>query len=562
MSSRTLLFKHLLIATALFLLAASTPAFASSFEKRFRASSVRGGVGTFQLRGLQADQVAGARVRYGRRSWDLSASTLRAAVRRGWLSMRVARRARAARVRAAGKKRPVLVVKTIPTADIFDGPTSPTYETSASFSFTTKDAQAVNCGLDGVYSSCSSPKSYQGLAVGTHTFVVKATNRAGAASDSWSWTILAPAPPPPPVPPPPPAGVALPVPPQAYSPPSGAVGVANGAELASALAATVPRDIVLENGTYTSSSYFRMSAAHRLWARNLGGAVLQAALVFGGNSGPGGGEAHGLAFDISDRTKSWDGNALGSWGDRGIATKIFDSTFEGHYALDTGIELRQVQDAVVQRVVVRHFRRQGVFVSDCCDANWYDNPAQASRITDVDVEGVREVVPGSSDGRAEYGVWIGNGVVNPVERLRIEHAWWSGLWTGSSAHDTTFRDLTIATVDRAGGNAVYDEHQTTRVTFERFNLGPNIAEGFVCEWNYGSGPGACTGSVFQDGTIDSQKAGVFLDLGQVQNTIRRVTFLNQECAAIVDNQGIGNTYLDNVYSGIAPGARQLADYCY
>jgi hypothetical protein len=357
--------------------------------------------------------------------------------------------------------------------------------------------------------------------------------------------------------------VALPRPPSEYQLPSGAVSVNTSAELVSALDGASARDIVLSDGDYTtagtgsSTPYFFARAAHRLYSRNLGGAVLHAALVFGGNSGAGGGEAHGLAFDIADRTKSWDGNALGSWGEGGVGTKIYDSTFEGHYALDTGIELRQVQDAVVQRVVVRHFRRQGLLVSDCCDDNWYDNPAEASRITDVDVDGVREVVPGSSDGRAEYGVWIGNGVRNPVERLRIEHAWWSGLWTGSSSHDTTFRNITITTVDRPGGNAVYNEHKTVRNTFRRFVLGPGIDEGFVCEWNYGSGPGACTGNNFQEGTIMSREVGVYLDEGQVGNSVRRIRFLGQICAGVVDNDGSGNIVSGNNFGSIAPGAKKV-----
>jgi hypothetical protein len=210
---------------------------------------------------------------------------------------------------------------------------------------------------------------------------------------------------------------------------------------------------------------------------------------------------------------------------------------------------------------VRHFRRYGVFVSDCCDDNWYDNVAKAQTVSDIDVDGIHETVPGSASGLAEYGVWIGNGVVNPVERLRVEHTWWSGLWTGSSSHDTTFRDITIATVDRVGGNAVYNEHTTVRNTFERFQLGPNIEDGFSCEWNYGSGAGACQNSVFQDGTIDSHSVGVYLDQGQVGNVVRRVKFLNQRCVAILDRLGSGNSYLENDYSGIATGAKTLAGSC-
>jgi hypothetical protein len=117
-------------------------------------------------------------------------------------------------------------------------------------------------------------------------------------------------------------------------------------------------------------------------------------------------------------------------------------------------------------------------------------------------------------------------------------------------------------VDRPDGNAIYNEHNTVGDIFQRFNLGPYMNEGFSCEWNYGSGTGACSNTVFQDGTIDSRKVGVFLDQGQVANIVRRVKFRHQSCAAIVDNQGVGNAYSDNDYSALAAGAVQVASYCW
>jgi hypothetical protein len=98
-------------------------------------------------------------------------------------------------------------------------------------------------------------------------------------------------------------------------------------------------------------------------------------------------------------------------------------------------------------------------------------------------------------------------------------------------------------------------------SFKNFNLGPNIYIGFNCEWNYGSGFGACQYSTFENGTIDSHRTGVFLDEGQVGNTVQYVKFVHQTCAAIVDNQGTNNVYLNNDYRGIALGALVLASYC-
>jgi hypothetical protein len=73
---------------------------------------------------------------------------------------------------------------------------------SASFAWTTTGGStSAKCTLDGVIASCSSPRAYSGLAVGSHSFGLTVTNAAGSASTSYAWSITAPAPPPPPPPP-------------------------------------------------------------------------------------------------------------------------------------------------------------------------------------------------------------------------------------------------------------------------------------------------------------------------------------------------------------------------
>jgi hypothetical protein len=70
---------------------------------------------------------------------------------------------------------------TAPEATITAGPSGTTMSTSASFEFTSSETGSTfTCSLDGgAYGSCSSPKSYSSLAVGTHTFRVKARDAAG-----------------------------------------------------------------------------------------------------------------------------------------------------------------------------------------------------------------------------------------------------------------------------------------------------------------------------------------------------------------------------------------------
>jgi hypothetical protein len=82
---------------------------------------------------------------------------------------------------------------TAPDTTIASGPSGTTTSTAASFGFSsTESGSTFQCSLDsGSWGACSSPKSYSGVAVGSHTFSVKATDAAGnadatPATRSWS----------------------------------------------------------------------------------------------------------------------------------------------------------------------------------------------------------------------------------------------------------------------------------------------------------------------------------------------------------------------------------------
>jgi parallel beta-helix repeat protein len=88
-----------------------------------------------------------------------------------------------------------------PTVEITSGPEGSTTETSASFAFTATDDVTpagdltVECSLDGgAFAACVSPKTYENLAVGAHTFAVRATDAAGntSAPATRSWTLATP----------------------------------------------------------------------------------------------------------------------------------------------------------------------------------------------------------------------------------------------------------------------------------------------------------------------------------------------------------------------------------
>lgn len=85
-----------------------------------------------------------------------------------------------------------------PDTSITSGPSGDTTSTTASFGFSASEAGTTfECKLDGgAWESCTSGKTYSGLGVGPHTFLVRTTDAAGNADQSEavrSWIVTAPA---------------------------------------------------------------------------------------------------------------------------------------------------------------------------------------------------------------------------------------------------------------------------------------------------------------------------------------------------------------------------------
>ncbi len=81
---------------------------------------------------------------------------------------------------------------TPPVTTIGSRPNDPTNLTDASFTFTADESATFDCSIEGgAYETCTSPKQYTGLAEGTHTFSVRATDPAGntGAADTDTWTV-------------------------------------------------------------------------------------------------------------------------------------------------------------------------------------------------------------------------------------------------------------------------------------------------------------------------------------------------------------------------------------
>ena len=81
-----------------------------------------------------------------------------------------------------------------PDTSIDSNPTDPSSSADASFTFSSTDVGSTfECQLDGTgWVGCTSPQPYTGLADGSHTFEVKATNTRGNIDPtpaSWTWRI-------------------------------------------------------------------------------------------------------------------------------------------------------------------------------------------------------------------------------------------------------------------------------------------------------------------------------------------------------------------------------------
>ena len=339
--------------------------------------------------------------------------------------------------------------------------------------------------------------------------------------------------------------------PAGYRVPAGAVRVSSGRALRAALAAHGRRTIVLAPGVYRGRRPFMNPFGHRLYGARPGRAVLRAGLSMGGNSGRGGGVVRGVVVDVGDRRRTVEGAAIAVWG-AGRRTRILDTTVKGRGTLRAGVVARRPDGLRIHRLVARGFTDAGVLV----DANEpaRKRPSEPFEVSDVDVARVARPRPGSSQGRAEACVWIGD--TGTVRRVRARECAWSGLWTGTAVRRARFEDIDVD----ATPTGVYVEHFTRDSTFRRLRIGSDVRIGLLAEWaapEWDRRP-ASVGNVIEDSSIASTLAGVYLDEGSTRTTVRRSAFAGQRWAAIGDYRGNGNAFYDNDYGGIAPGAQPVS----
>jgi hypothetical protein len=340
-------------------------------------------------------------------------------------------------------------------------------------------------------------------------------------------------------------GQVRPVPPSRYTVPRPFVRVRTSAQLRAALARSKPTKILLHRGTYDADRPFVNANGHALYAGLLGKVVLTAGLSLGVDEDRPGGLVQGVVIDVREWEKTVDGVALMV---RSPGAQVLDVRLSGQRVIRSGLVVREPEGFRAARLVVRDFTDYGVLV----DANDRDRTSlkRPFDLRDLDVAGIKRPVPGSSQGRGEACVWVGNPGV--VTRARARRCGWTGLWTGTA---TTGARLTGIDVDETR-TGVYLEHFTRESTFDRIRVGPRVRVGVTAEWadpDWGGVPGSID-NVIQDSRFESWLVGVYLDEGTTRTVIRRSTFVGQRWAAIGDYEGVDNAYHANDYRKIARGA--------
>jgi hypothetical protein len=338
--------------------------------------------------------------------------------------------------------------------------------------------------------------------------------------------------------------------------------VSSSRGLVTALAGT-RRDIVLADGTYDSTAPFVNTHGSRLYAQHLGKAVLAAGLVVGGNFNKGGAVVRGIDFDVADPSKTLNGGEIESWGRAGANLQVLDCTFRGHGVVPVGLLASNPEGLVARRLVFSRFTDEGIRASNNLTVPYGTSTPTIDAISDIVVDRVSRPVPGSSNGTAEAGLFIGQPVANGVQRIRIRSASWSGIETANNSWNTTFSDLDIDLASRiVSPIGIYLEHFSRNDVITNFEIrGARV--GIAAEWDEGlPGNGGAHDVRIKNGIIDATGsidgvAGVYLDAGTESTTITGVTFKNQSWAAIGTYRNIGSNVIEDNRFELQVGAHTV-----
>lgn len=356
---------------------------------------------------------------------------------------------------------------------------------------------------------------------------------------------------------PPPAYPIPPIPPSPYALPSNPVYATNGTTLQAALNSSTPADIVLRDGTYAKSSAFTFGASHRVYSENLGGALLTAGVDFNRPNI----RLQGLRFAIASAAATT-GSVINAHSSATNLTAL-DLDIDGGAVCSSGIDSSNPEGIRVERIVATRFIRWGITL-DNNERVWPPVPLTNRGVAnDLNIS---EVVDpsGTSNGRWEFGVWLGNSINGT--RWRVTRCSWSGLWFGTAFCGTPSDYLHISHVDvdnpYGHQKVIYPERYTRywRLTDSLIGHGgPNDETGVNCEWNHGSGAAAANDFIIDNCTINTRNYGVFYDEGSNHNACTNTKFIGQTRYGIFSQRAIQSPYdtSGNDYSQLGSGGHPI-----
>lgn len=329
-----------------------------------------------------------------------------------------------------------------------------------------------------------------------------------------------------------------------YSIPGSAVSVSTQAALETAIAGA-SQDIVIENGSYVRTGPLSIGNK-RLWARTFGGVTMNYGIIIGGSVGSGGGEIHGITLNVASAAQAASGAVVLVSGTAGGNTSISDVAITGSTSLPDGtdgIRCTSPNGFSCRRVTVTTVTGNGVFVDD----GSFASSAVISQITDINVNGAKYSIAGSSAGVSEAGVWIGHRVTGTVTRIVTRDTGWSGITTSNIA--TTF-SITHFDVDQVSinGYGVFCRNQSRLITFDTFSVGGSVKVGFWLAGDYGQAYGLASQTTLPATTIpvneDTSNAATSgtLYVGNPDGTISTVTYTGKTSNSFIGCTGGSGTY--------------------
>ncbi len=357
-----------------------------------------------------------------------------------------------------------------------------------------------------------------------------------------------------------------------------------------------PKDIILEDGeyfaeklisfpTFPEQKFLKFSAGHRLWAKNLGGAILHFGIDTGSPNnlaneerfaGP---EFHGLVFDIRDEkhgalnvsNKAAPPTiAISIWGVTKNAV-IEDVEIYGHDVINQGIQAIQGKAAdglEIRRVIVDGFNKMGIWTAYCDHSVGGKNaPRQCESIEGFGVDTVIEDVvvqniggsfnPADLSENRNIGILMGapgrlsRAYVRNVTRVGIAT---NGSMWGGILEDLDVDNIGVGTHGPLHGRALYMDNTTIDTEFNRFCIGSHTQIGLISEWDNCNSTNPPTGcfirsidNTVKNGLIESWDIGINFDQGTTRGHIENVTFRNAGRVGIVMHNNVDSVQINNTF---------------